>query len=398
MKILNITHSFYPESNAGVELYVDSLSRELGQRHQVMLFTRSKKASEPCREDHGNYSVFAIPRGFSERKGLRAFGQCIEAFNPDVVHIHHLIGLGLGIPALLRKRAIPYIITLHDYWYVCRRIRLITREGRACNFPYEDCCHCLFPKKAWKRQIFRLTGPKEKKRVLDSLNSAACIITPSAIMKKRYEDYGVKNRNFSVLQIGIDTSAIPQGLRLGTAVEHGGRIGYIGTLSIFKGVDVLLKAFSALKKDCTLHLYGKMLKKDEPALRSLIKENAGIALHGEFDHRDLLRVLSSLDMVVVPSVWEETHNIVVDEARAAGIPVIASAIGAIPDRIIDRKNGFLVPPGDMNALKEKMAWVLDNYREALALDMRMNLLTIQQNAAWYEQVYQEISSARRSNA
>jgi len=52
----------------------------------------------------------------------------------------------------------------------------------------------------------------------------------------------------------------------------------------------------------------------------------------------------------------------------------------------------------MNALKEKMAWVLDNYREALALDMRMNLLTIQQNAAWYEQVYQEISSARRSNA
>jgi glycosyltransferase involved in cell wall biosynthesis len=399
MKILNISHSFYPESSAGVEIYVDGLLRELSLDHEVMLFTRTREKVRAFSSSAQDYRIHAIPRKSTERRALKHFVNVLEQFSPDLVHIHHLMGLGLAIPRYLLSRNMPYVITLHDYWYVCGRVRLINRQGKGCNFPADDCGKCLYPDKTLKRLAYMLQKTTRKKRLLDVLNRAAWIVTPSKAMKQRYENFGIKNRNFSVQQLGIAAEVIPHPARVRTLSSDRKRIGYIGTLSLFKGVDLLIKAFGALKEECSLHLYGKMLKKDEAALRRLISNNVRITIHGEFDHRDILSVLGSVDIVVVPSVWEETHNIVVDEARAAGIPVIASAVGAIPDRIVDGKNGFLVPAGNAVALKEKIEEVIGDYQSIVSrLDFRMNLATIRENAAFYRQVYQDVVPTDRGRA
>jgi glycosyltransferase involved in cell wall biosynthesis len=64
--------------------------------------------------------------------------------------------------------------------------------------------------------------------------------------------------------------------------------------------------------------------------------------------------------LVLPSIWYETFGLVLIEAFAAGMPVIASRIGGIPDLVEDGKTGLLVQPGDAADLADKMQWALEN--------------------------------------
>ena len=76
--------------------------------------------------------------------------------------------------------------------------------------------------------------------------------------------------------------------------------------------------------------------------------------------------MSKIDILVVPSVWEEAYGLVIDEGFFAGKIMIASDVGGISERIIDGKNGFLVDPGDAEALEEKLEEVILDYKKIAA--------------------------------
>jgi SAM-dependent methyltransferase len=93
---------------------------------------------------------------------------------------------------------------------------------------------------------------------------------------------------------------------------------------------------------------------------------------GKYDHREMREVLAGSDIVVVPSVWEETLGLVIQEALAEKKIVVASRIGGIPETILDGVNGFLVPAGDAKALARTLDLVcqdLDGVRNRLRYDV-----------------------------
>ena len=133
------------------------------------------------------------------------------------------------------------------------------------------------------------------------------------------------------------------------------RVGYAGRLEDYKGVDVLLRAI-ALAPNCTLDIAGDGPQRDELAALSVeLKIADRVTFRGHLGAQ-LPEFYRELDVLVVPSLptkgWLEQFGRVVVEAMASGVPVIASASGALPDVVGDA--GMLVEPGDPVAIAEAL--------------------------------------------
>ncbi len=139
------------------------------------------------------------------------------------------------------------------------------------------------------------------------------------------------------------------------------RVGFVGRLIRHKGVDVLLNA-AALDHRLIVEIYGA-----GPESTHLIELAHGLGIrdrvnfHGHVDEDRIPQVYRELDALAVPSVplssWIEQFGRVVVEAQASGVPVVASASGALPDVV--GEDGLLVPPNDPAALSSALARFLD---------------------------------------
>lgn len=121
-----------------------------------------------------------------------------------------------------------------------------------------------------------------------------------------------------------------------------------------KGADILLRAAPLVREavpDATFELYGF-----EPNGRAM---PAGVQYQSFVPKQELLRQYRSADVCVVPSRWDNSPNTMY-EAMAAGIPVVASRVGGIPEIIVDGETGLLVEPGNERALAEAITTLLTN--------------------------------------
>jgi glycosyltransferase involved in cell wall biosynthesis len=166
----------------------------------------------------------------------------------------------------------------------------------------------------------------------------------------------------SVVPNGLDpTRAIEDGERAAVRRAYGLRddeivAAVVGRLSHEKGIDVLLEAFAiAIPAEPRLRLH---VAGDGPerarAEATIARLNLGerVSLLGQV--RDVRKVYAAADLLVVPSRTEGLPNVVL-EALDAGLPVLATQVGAIPELVSDGVTGWLVPPGDVGALARGLA-------------------------------------------
>jgi glycosyltransferase involved in cell wall biosynthesis len=196
------------------------------------------------------------------------------------------------------------------------------------------------------------------------LNTAARVIAPTAFVRKIYEQAGLAMGKMTVVPHGIDLPAeqIAAARKLREMREEDGRlhIGYVGSIGYLKGLHVLIDAVSTLPAESvTLTIYGGL--SDFPDYVRDLHERAshpGIAFAGVVARDDLWPAMADFDVVVLPTLWYEVSPLVIDEVFAMGIPIVASRIGAMAEKIRDGENGRLFPPGDADAL----AAILDDLR------------------------------------
>jgi glycosyltransferase involved in cell wall biosynthesis len=169
-----------------------------------------------------------------------------------------------------------------------------------------------------------------------------------------------------------------------------------------KGLAVLLHALSDLAKRDGLPAWQCLVVGEGPARGSLLALAAQLSLSDRVVfagmRHDVAPVLSAMDLFVCPSLYEG-FGIAIVEAMAAGRPVIASAVGGIPEIVVREDTGLLVPPGDARALAGAIASLLSRPDRARAMGARgreraRERFSIEAAVRRHQQLYDTLSSRR----
>ncbi|MFQ5506890.1 MAG: glycosyltransferase, partial [Planctomycetota bacterium] len=395
MRILQVSHGFPPGQQAGVEIYVARLMRELqGRGHELAVFHGEKDISERdgellCRDFEGMrcYTVInnllyrSLGETYENRAVEERFRTVLEDLGPDAVHFHHLMQLSCRLPELARDASARVVMTLHDFWLQCPRFgQMLYRGTELCEGPEDEkCAFCVTGFKfgqspaerigirlaTFLREKFGLNAapllrwmrgarggrngsgtrvaPAEIRHRREALEQAAGAVdrflVPSLVLRDHMADWGVPASKLELSRYGIDTG------RFGPREERasrGLRVGFLGTLAEHKGVHVLVDAMRRLERaDAELEIWGRASYYPDYVSR-LKREvgNARIRFRGEAAFDDVPRILAGLDVLAVPSLWYENSPFTIQEAFASGVPVVASQLGGMAELVEDRVSGL----------------------------------------------------------
>jgi len=444
MRILQVVHSFPPYNYAGTEVYTFNLSLELSRRHEVFVIHR---INDPSRDEwdirfrwHRRIGIFEINNTFRQCESFRMlyqnpfiskrFSDILTKIRPDIVHIQHLLFLSTDIIEQFNNNGIPVIFTLHDYWLFCPQGQLFNRSYKICSGPdLESCYKCQRYLLSIRKNIMRyyqgfrrymplpllsllkniyffaahLTFLKEDtgkslirqriEHIKEMLEKVDKFISPSSFLRNRFIDFGIEPEKIMILPYGFRHDFFTHTHKKDTKKIT---IVFIGTLIPAKGADLLIRAFNRLNHpNIELRIYGRLFpyKGFEHYTNLLIKLGRGkkIRFMGEFNNADMDNIFRQANVLVVPSLWPENSPLVIQEAHAAGIPVIASRIGGIPELITHRKNGLLFKAGD----SEDLHCQLKSFIEEAGLPqyLQSNItppMTIEENARKIEKIYLDL--------
>lgn len=197
--------------------------------------------------------------------------------------------------------------------------------------------------------------PRGIERELAEYDEAESITLPSGFAVRSFAEHGVSPGKIGKIPYGVDVTRFEP-----VDVEDDGvfRVGFIGSLSVRKGIHYLAKAFALAEiPNSELVLIGNPM----PETGHLLKPagNLRVVRPGHVPQEQLKRWLSRFQVMVLPSV-EDGFGLVLLQAQACGCPIIATVNSGGPECIEDGKNGFLVPIRDPHAIADKLTFLAEN--------------------------------------
>ena len=303
--------------------------------------------------------LLAATKMFYNREAAKRFTRLLVEFRPDVIHSHGIHRqLSPSILLAAKDRLVPVVQTLHDYWPVCPADVLLRGDGALCDpglcsvsWPWAACGQrCVQGSRG--RSALSAAETFTRNTVLHYQDLISRFISPSRFLADRVIAGGLDRRPIDV---------IPNAVSLPPAARGGDGFVYAGRLSREKGLQVLLQAAARSGVSLTVCGDGPLA----PLVRAHVDEQ--VTWVGSVSPVEVAGVLATARAAVVPSTWFENAPMSVLEPMAAGIPVVASAIGGIPEVVRDRMEGLLVQPESVAELSTAMS-LLDS-KPSLAAEL-----------------------------
>jgi glycosyltransferase involved in cell wall biosynthesis len=404
MKILHYALGLPPYRSGGLTKYsVDLMKSQVNEGQQIFLlfpghFTFNKKTKIKQVTLFKGIQVFELinPLPVSLLGGINkpeafmrtvnphdVYKSFLEKIQPDIIHIHTLMGIHKEFFLAAKELNIKVIYTSHDYFGICPKVNLIDYKGKICT-DFGDGAKCVVCNKnaygfpliyLMQSRIYRtlkesnfvkILRQSKKEKIMKQENSITksdeIINREQAIKYKQLREYYLdifnnidyfhfnsnitKNEYKKFIDVAGEVLPIThnniQDRRIQRDYKNDGclKITFLGPLDKYKGFPLLRQALNILlKKGQTnwhLNIYGNtnlVLLND--------REKSQITFHGRYKYDDLGKIFNKTDIMVIPSVWKETFGFIGLEALSYGVPVLVSEHVGFQDIIEDGVTGII---------------------------------------------------------
>jgi len=373
LTVLNISQNYYIRGGSDRYFFVMGKLLE-AHGHRVIPFAARQAQDEPTSWseyfpegiDFQSPSALDVGRFIYSRRAAHAIERLLNEHPADIAHLQIYYGqLTASILAPLRRAGMPVVQTIHDLKLVCPVYSLMS-HGKIC-----EACQ---GKHFWKGLVKRCNRGSLTRSALSVAESYASrwlgavdhvdrFISVSHFQRDKLVELGVPAEKITVVHNFIDVETNP------TDPVAGDYLLYFGRIERLKGIYTLIDA-AKRATDVKLVLVGEGDAYDE--VRELIRERGlnHVELRGFAKGDELKQLVRGSLATILPSEGYDNCPMAVLESLGMAKAVIGSRIGGIPELIDDAQDGFLVPPGDGEALADRMNWMWNHRREVAEMGMR----------------------------
>ncbi len=439
MRVLQVLNHFLPHQAAGTEVYTWALSKHLQQRNiEVKILIPNYGQSSFNQYVYDNLEVFqyaepsivdrSLILGLREPEGLSAFCDFLKAEKPDIVHFHELAGsngLGLAHIEAAKKLGARIIITIHVAKYTCRTGTLMFKDEVMCDgkMSIEKCTSCYLHMKgdsfvnkavAMAASFLYKTGLNTtslKTKTTTALGSYYQIETwhntfhkmidlcdRVVVLTEWYKRMLLLNR-VQEEKLALIPQMLPQGNKIKYNTlkksEDPVRLIFIGRISPFKGLHLLMNAIVDFPEDqIKLDIFGQSTDDEyNNKLKKISAFKKNIAWKGMLDPTLVVDVMRNYDALCLCSTLCEMSPLVIQEAFAAGITVIASNVYGNSEQIQHNHNGLLFKFNSVNSLKKQLNRLVSEHGLITKLQQNVKLPISAENvAADYFALYKTVTA------
>ncbi|MEJ8842220.1 glycosyltransferase [Lacibacter sp. H375] len=438
MRIVFCINYFLPYQVAGTEVYTFQLAKYFQSKGYITVVVfPNRNGSVPSYYEVEGLPVYtyeetdvndkALMRGERPPAGLPNFSKLIQQLQPDIVHFQELeASTSIGLYHVKEVARLGYrsVFTLHLSHYTCFTGTLMESLERSCDGVIDEskCTHCSFRTKGLSPTFSRLLGTGA--RVLKSFrintgsvshSMATALSMPFLIEQKKvnlitlsklvsklvvitdwYKRVMVLN-HVPEESIKVIKQGLPHKIEVGIPeLEMPAsplRLVFIGRISQFKGVHLLLDALSGLPADkIILDIYGSSNDDDyTEACKKKTLSMKHVKWKGTLQKEEVLRELRNYHALCLPSTFSEMSPLVIQEAFAAGIPVIASNVYGNAEQVTHGVNGLLFRFNDSASLREQLLHCINNPELVMRLKKAVPLpRSFDEVGAAYYALYKEL--------
>jgi glycosyltransferase involved in cell wall biosynthesis len=400
MKVLQILNHFLPHQTAGTEVYTWALSKQLQKQGvvvQVLVPHYGNTTDADYVYDGLAVHLFAEPSildrslimGFRVADGLKNFVAYLNKEQPDLIHFHELAGSnGITLQHVQAAKAsgARVIMTFHLAGYSCKTGTLLFRGESLCKgeIDLRKCSTCYLHSKGYSNAASYLMGASAILHKLSTDtskwgNKVGTALGTVPILGKLNTDLmtlvstcdrvvAITEWYKRVLQTnGIDPKKIcfiPQALPLANASVSIGnkpvhsplRLLFLGRINKFKGLHLLVEALREIDISLvSLSIYGNSDDKAfEHEQRIKTENQSNVFWGGKLEQREVIPTMLNHDILCLCSTFSEMSPLVIQEAFAARIPVIASNVYGNAEQITHGENGLLFNFNDVEDLQRQI--------------------------------------------
>lgn len=282
----------------------------------------------------------------------------IRQFAPDIIQFHNLNDV--NVLKALTESKVPIIFVAHDYWPLC---------GKRCFIdPYDAEKEKVCPRAGLFRCVtcIGLRPYLKTKRIQKLMENVDAGISPTKKTVEIYERHGVLADKWKIVTPWADVELFAPHPKIRMNKD----VLFVGSLLDYKGAGIIARAFRKIAEEVLqsrLIFIGPCQEKKGIYRQKIekIAERGGfidkVLFLGPKTSQEIAEYQRKCGVYVCPPIWPELFGLNWAEAMAAGCPVVASGIGAIPEFINDKdRNGLLFRPGDHKDLAQKVISVLKN--------------------------------------